>query len=158
MRWHLELVGRVAFQEADPPKFKHRFVDGPITVTDANVDGTWKDDAGRRTPGKAASRSGRGRRHRDPASIKTEADAANALMWEFNHPDLGYSFGKLLITTPAPLAEVAGRRQPGYNNASGDGKLWFPDAKDGTVLKTLSTGKWQRGFAVGACAVLGVHG
>ncbi|MBK7589761.1 MAG: hypothetical protein IPI27_00070 [Betaproteobacteria bacterium] len=134
------LLGALAFQEADLPKFKHRFlVDGPITVTDANVDGTWKT--------MLVGGLGKGGKSfyavdvTDPASIKTEADAANALMWEFNHSDLGYSFGKPLITkTNAFGGKWVVVVSSGYNNASGDGKLWFLDAKDGTVLKTLSTG------------------
>ena len=57
-------------------------------------------------------------------------------MWEFNDPDLGYSFGKPLITK----TNAFGKKwlvivSSGYNNPSGEGKLWFLDAKDGTVLK-----------------------
>jgi type IV pilus assembly protein PilY1 len=90
------LLGALAFQEADLPKFKHRFlVDGPITVTDANVDGTRKT--------MLVGGLGKGGKSfyavdvTDPASIKTEP-MPRTRDGEFNHSDLGYSFGKPLIT------------------------------------------------------------
>ncbi len=143
------LLGALAFQEGALPKFKHRFlVDGPITVTDANIDGSWKTIL--------VGGMGKGGRMfyavdvTDPAAIKTEADAASALMWEFTDPDLGYSYGKPLVTK----TNAFGKKwlvvvSSGYNNASGDGKLWFLDAKDGTVLKVLSTGAGSAGTPSG---------
>ena len=71
-------------------------------------------------------------------------------MWEFNDPDLGYSFGKPLVTK----TNAFGKKwlvvvSSGYNNPSGEGKLWFLDAKDGTVLKVLSTGVGSAGTPSG---------
>ena len=40
----------------------------------------------------------------------------------------------------------------GYNNASGKGKLFILDAKDGSLLKTMSTGAGIATHAVGARA------
>ncbi len=143
------LLGALAFQEGALPKFKHRFlVDGPITVTDANIAGSWKT--------MLVGGLGKGGKSfyavdvTDPANVKTEADAAAALMWEFNDPDLGYSFGKPLVTK----TNAFGKKwlvvvSSGYNNPSGEGKLWFLDAKDGTVLKVLSTGVGSAGTPSG---------
>jgi type IV pilus assembly protein PilY1 len=143
------LLGALAFQEGALPKFKHRFlVDGPITVTDADIDGSWKT--------MLVGGLGKGGKSfyavdiTNPANVKTEADAAAALMWEFSDPDLGYSFGKPLVTK----TNAFGKKwlvivSSGYNNASGEGKLWFLDAKDGTVLKVLSTGAGSSGTPSG---------
>ncbi len=134
------LLGALAFQEAALPKFKHRFlVDGTPRVADVTLGGTWKTIL--------VGGLGKGGKSfyavdiTNPAGIKTEADAMAALMWEFNDPDLGYSFGKPLVTkTNAWSKKWVVVVSSGYNNASGLGKLWFLDAQDGTVLKTLSTG------------------
>ncbi len=149
------LLGALAFQEADLPKFKHRYlVDGSPRVADVNLGGTWKTIL--------VSGLGKGGKSyfaidvTDPAGVKSEADAAANLMWEFNDPDLGYSFGKPLVTKTNGF----GKKwvvivSSGYNNASGVGKLWFLDANSGAVLKMMSTGAGSPGTPSGLAQFAG---
>jgi type IV pilus assembly protein PilY1 len=136
------LLGALAFP-TNELESKHRFlVDGPIRVTDVDFSGGSGTDwrsllvAGLGKGGKSFSAID----VTDPGSVKTEDDAAAKLLWEFNDADLGYSFGRPLITK----TNAFGKKwlvvvSSGYNNATGVGKLWFLDAKTGAVLKMLST-------------------
>ena len=57
----------------------------------------------------------------DPAALSTPAGAAGAILWEFNDPDLGYSFSEIRIVkmNNGKWAAVFGN---GYNNdPAGDG-------------------------------------
>lgn len=62
-----------------------------------------------------------------------------ALLWEFNNPNLGYSFGNALITklNGTWVVIVAS----GYDNGAGDGKghLFVLDARDGSILADIVT-------------------
>jgi type IV pilus assembly protein PilY1 len=62
------------------------------------------------------------------------------VLWQFTNVDMGYSYGRPVIAKTHAfggkwLVMVAG----GYNNPTGKGKIFILDAKDGSLLKTLST-------------------
>ncbi len=76
-----------------------------------------------------------------PDDITTENTAAAKWLWEFTDADMGYTYGKPLITKTAGWGGKWVVILPsGYNNASGLGKIFILDAKTGTLLKTMSTG------------------
>jgi len=72
------------------------------------------------------------------------------VLWEFKPADMGYSYGRPVITKTrafggAWLVVLA----TGYNNPTGVGKLYFVKASDGTLVKTLSTGVGSPGSPSG---------
>ena len=86
------------------------------------------------------------------ASAADETAAAAKVMWEWRNPDNdddtvnnhklvaspGYSYGRpVIVKTRAYGWTVI--VTAGYNNKSGLGKLYFLDAKTGTLLKTMAT-------------------
>jgi type IV pilus assembly protein PilY1 len=75
----------------------------------------------------------------DPASITDEASAASKVLWRFTDPDMGYTFGRPTIAKTRAHGWVV-VVSAGYNNASGEGKLFILRASDGALLKTMSTG------------------
>jgi type IV pilus assembly protein PilY1 len=89
-----------------------------------------------------------------PADILTETDAAAKVLWEFSDTDLGYTYGPPIITKTAGFGGQWVVIVPsGYNNASGEGKIWFLDAKTGAVLKTMSTGVGSAGSPAGLAQI-----
>lgn len=80
----------------------------------------------------------------DPASVTDEATAASKVLWKFTHPELGYSFGRpTIIKTRAHGWMVV--VSSGYNNPSGQGELFFLDARTGTLVKRMGTGFFGNG-------------
>ncbi len=78
-----------------------------------------------------------------PADFTDENAVAKKVVWEFSDPDMGYSYGKPVITKTHN--SKWGNKwvvliPSGYNNATGEGKVFFVDAATGTLLKTMSTG------------------
>ena len=86
----------------------------------------------------------------DPAAITSEAAATGKALWEFTDPDMGYSYGKPMITkTHAFGGAWVVILATGYNNPSGVGKIYFVRASDGSLLKTMSTGAGTPGTPSG---------
>jgi type IV pilus assembly protein PilY1 len=75
----------------------------------------------------------------DPSSITDEVSAASKVQWRFTDPDMGYTFGRPTIAKTRAHGWVV-VVSAGYNNASGEGKLFVLRASDGALLKTMSTG------------------
>jgi type IV pilus assembly protein PilY1 len=75
----------------------------------------------------------------NPASVTDEASAAAKVLWEFRDTDLGYTYGRPMITKTRAFGWTV-IVSAGYNNPSGEGKLYFLRASDGTLLKTMTTG------------------
>jgi type IV pilus assembly protein PilY1 len=76
----------------------------------------------------------------NPADITNEATAASKVLWEFSDPNMGFTYGKPMIAKTAAfggiwLVIVAS----GYNNPDGHGRLYFIRAKDGHLMKTMTT-------------------
>jgi type IV pilus assembly protein PilY1 len=132
------LIG-LTYQPGGLPLFSHRYyVDASPRVVDVDFGGgDWRS--------LLVVGLGKGGRSyyaldvTDPASIVDEATAARKVLWRFTHADLGYTYGRPTIvkTRAHGWVVVVGS---GYNNASGEGKLFFLRARDGALLKTLSTG------------------
>jgi type IV pilus assembly protein PilY1 len=77
----------------------------------------------------------------NPAAVTTELTAASQYLWTFTNADMGYSYMRPIVAKTrafngAWLVIVTS----GYNNPSGVGKIFFINAADGTLLKTMSTG------------------
>lgn len=107
------------------------FVDGAPVMGDIKVGSTWKTIlvAGLNRGGKAYYALD----ITDPVNPKA--------LWEFTNSNLGYSYGKPLITKRADGKWVA-LLTSGYNNTTGDGKghLFVLDANSGELLQDISTG------------------
>jgi type IV pilus assembly protein PilY1 len=147
-------LGALAYQDGALPPFKHHFyVDSTPKIVDVNfaadTGGTdWRTilvgGLGKGGPAYYALDV------TDPGAITTEAAAASQVLWEFTNADLGYTYGKPLIAKTrafngAWLVIVAS----GYNNPTGNGKLFFIRASDGALLKTMSTGAGNAGTPSG---------
>jgi type IV pilus assembly protein PilY1 len=72
-----------------------------------------------------------------------EATAAAKVLWEWSNSEVRYSYGRPVIVKVRDSAYPTGRWvvvvTGGYNNVSGLGKVFFLDAKDGTLLSTVTT-------------------
>ena len=64
---------------------------------------------------------------------------APILLWEFTDTNLGYSYGNPRITKLKDGTWVV-LLSSGYNNADGEGHLYVVRAKDGFLIKDISTG------------------
>ncbi|MBK7472044.1 MAG: hypothetical protein IPI73_16990 [Betaproteobacteria bacterium] len=65
--------------------------------------------------------------------------ASPALLWEFTHASLGYSFGNPVITKLQDGTWVV-LFSSGYNNTDGLGRLFILNANTGSLLHSISTG------------------
>jgi type IV pilus assembly protein PilY1 len=134
-------LGALAYQDGALPPFRHKFyVDSTPRVVDVRTtSGSWRS--------LLVAGLGKGGRSyyalnvTDPGAVKDEATAANNVLWEFTNADLGYTYGQPIITkTHAFGGRWVVIVPAGYNNASGEGKIFIIDAEDGSLLKTMSTG------------------
>jgi len=126
---------------------KHRYyIDGPMTINDANVNGTWKTVL--------IGALGKGGRGVYALDVTNPTDPK--IMWEFNadkNANLGYTYGTPLITKRHDGKWVAVIAS-GYNNipetdekgvtkyatADGKGYVFVLDIATGQVLTTIGTG------------------
>jgi type IV pilus assembly protein PilY1 len=122
-------------------RVNHRYyVDGPIAVTDAKLDGDWK----------TVLVSGMGAGGRGYFAMDITTPNTPKLLWTFSaddNPNVGYSFGTPLIvklgdTWVAVLASGYNNVPEGTKYATADGKgyVFVRDLKDGTEVKTIPTG------------------
>ncbi len=123
----------------------HRFyVDGPISVSDVNVSGSWKTILVG-----ALGKGGRGY-----YALNITNPNAPEYLWSYtaiNNPNVGYSFGAPIITKLNGSWVVL--VTSGHNNipeganylaADGEGYVWALDAGSGAVVATWSTGKGNK--------------
>ncbi len=82
----------------------------------------------------------------DPSAFDTEAGVAGKVLWEFQDPTMGYSFGAPQIVKTKKWGWVA-LLTSGYNNipahgsaGGGQGWLYIVDVKTGALLQKVSTG------------------
>ena len=125
-------LGGLTLQDGGLPPFTHHFyVDGPMRVADVDFGGQdWRT--------MLVGGLGKGGKSfyaldvtTPVAAANTEADiiAAQKVLWEFTHADMGYSYGKpLMVKTNAHGWVVI--LTSGYNNPSGDGKVYFVNPSD----------------------------
>ena len=137
-------LGALSYQDGALPPFQHHFyVDATPRITDVNFGGGSSDWHTILVGG--LGKGGRSYYALDisnPASITDETTAAQKVLWQFTDTDMGYSYGRPIIAKTHAfggkwLVIVAA----GYNNPSGDGKIFFLDAKTGKPVRNpLSTG------------------
>ncbi|KQV61096.1 hypothetical protein ASC95_06735 [Pelomonas sp. Root1217] len=73
----------------------------------------------------------------DPASVTTEAIAAQKVLWEFTDADLGYVYGQPVVvkTRRWGWTVVVGS---GYNNTDGHAYFFFIDPRTGALLQKVA--------------------
>lgn len=72
-------------------------------------------------------------------SAATEADVASKVLWEFSNANMGFSYGKPLVTKTKRHGWVVVFTS-GHNNADGRGYLFFVNPTNGALLETVATG------------------
>jgi len=76
-------------------------------------------------------------------SVPDEATAASKVLWEWSNADVRYTYGRPVIVKVRDGGYPTGRWvvivTASYNNVSGRGKVFFLDAKTGTLLSTVTT-------------------
>ncbi len=147
-------LGSLAYQDGALPPFKHHFfVNSPARVIDVNFAAHTSGQDWRTLLVGGLGKGGAAYYAldvTDPSAIISETAAATKVLWEFKPTDLGYTYDKPLVTKTrafggAWLVVVSS----GYNNPSGEGKLYFVRASDGALLKTMSTGAGTPGTPSG---------
>lgn len=114
------------------PAYSHRyFVDGTPRVSDVYMGSSWKTMAVGTTG--AGGKSVFALDITDPSNMN-----ASKVMWEFSHPDMGYTMGQpALVALPNEKFGVI--VSSGYHNtAQTDGKLWVLDAQDGSIIRQIT--------------------
>lgn len=112
------------------------YVNAELTVNDVVIGGVWK----------TILVSGLGQGGRGYFAIDITDPEAPSLLWEFDsstESNLGYSYGKPVITKRADGTWVVVLTS-GYNNTSpgdGQGRLFVLDAATGNVLSDIATGE-----------------
>jgi type IV pilus assembly protein PilY1 len=136
-------LGALAYQDGALPPFRHHYyVDSTPRIYDVNLGGGSSDWHTLLVGG--LGKGGKSYYALDvtqPGSITDETTAAAQYLWTFTHADMGYSYGKpMLAKTRAFGGAWLAVFAAGYNNPSGVGRIYFVDAKTGTLLKTMTTG------------------
>ena len=96
----------------------------------------------------------------DPASINSEAAAAAKVLWEFDHPTMGFTYGEPQIVKTRRWGWVV-LLTSGYNNTTigmgggGQGHLYVVDVKTGALLQMISTGSGTNASPSGLAQVTG---
>lgn len=141
-------------RELGRPDYQHRyFVDGSPLHLDARVNGDWRTVlvAGHGAGGQSIFALD----ITDPSKFtEDQGDINDVVMWEFDHPDLGYSFSRpdivRLNTDPGDPEQWAVILGNGYNNTEADGSasttgfasLFVLSIENATTpLAQLSTGE-----------------
>ncbi len=75
----------------------------------------------------------------NPAAFTSESVVATKVLWEFSHPDLGYTYGEpaAVKTRKYGWVLVFGS---GYGNTDGKGYFFIVNPRNGTLLEKISTG------------------
>ncbi len=155
--------------ELADPDYEHKyFVDGGPNIIDVFLDDT--DDPNSAADGVwrtvlAGGLNGGGQMIyaldvTNPASFD-ESNADEIVLWEFEHPDLGYTYGRPQLAKMADgtWAAVFGN---GYNatesdgsaSTDGDAKLFIVDVETGELLKLIDTGAGEPGTPNGLATPL----
>jgi type IV pilus assembly protein PilY1 len=146
-------LGALAYQDGALPPFRHHYyVDSTPRIVDVNFgggSGDWHT--------LAVGGLGKGGHSyyaldvTDPAAVTDETTAAKQYLWTWTDADMGYTYGQGFIAKTRAFCSGGLGNCPtggdwvvvipvGYDNPSGKGKIFFVNAKDGTLLKTMSTG------------------
>jgi len=124
----LKRIGALASRRYD-----HRFyVDGPVTVADTQLGGTWGTVVV--GTGGAGTRSAFAINVTSPTSV-----GAGEVLWEINDSidtDMGFALGKTQVL-PVSGGQWVALVPNGYNSGSEDAALFVIDIKTGAILKKL---------------------
>jgi type IV pilus assembly protein PilY1 len=113
------------------PEYSHRFfVDASPRVADAYFGNAWHTIVVGATG--AGGRSVFALDVTDPSGMD-----ASSVLWEFTHPDMGYSIGQPAIA-PLQNGEFGVFVTSGYETGASDGHIWILDPADGSITKTLT--------------------
>ncbi|WP_417660102.1 pilus assembly protein [Pseudidiomarina sp.] len=113
------------------PAYSHRYyVDGTPRVSDVWIGSSWKTMVVGTTG--AGGKSIFALDVTNPGSM-----TSNSVMWEFSHPDMGYTIGQpALVALPNQRFGVI--VSSGYHEtAPEDGKVWILDAADGSIIQEI---------------------
>lgn len=136
------------------PTFSHRFfVDGTPLVADIDF-GRTVGGVGTDWRTLLVGSMGKGGRSyfgidvTNPATMTSEAAVAGKVLWEFSHPDLGYTYGEptAVKTKKHGWVLVFGS---GYNNADGRPYFFIINPRTGALLERVEA-KEANGSAVGS--------
>ncbi|WP_313090551.1 pilus assembly protein [Stutzerimonas nitrititolerans] len=113
------------------PAYSHRYyVDGTPRVSDVWIAGSWKTMVVGTTG--AGGKSVFALDVTNPGSMNS-----NSVMWEFSHPDMGYTMGQSALVA-LPNEKFGVIVSSGYHdNAPQDGKVWILDAADGSIIREI---------------------
>ena len=135
------------------PDFSHRFfVDGTPLVADIDF-GRTVGGAGTDWRTLLVGSLGKGGKSyfgidvTNPATMTSEAAVAGKVLWEFSHPDLGYTYGEptAVKTRKYGWVLIFGS---GYNNADGRPYFFIINPRNGTLLEKIEA-READGSAVG---------
>ncbi|WP_036992657.1 pilus assembly protein [Stutzerimonas stutzeri] len=113
------------------PAYSHRYyVDGTPRISDVWIGGSWKT--------MVVGTTGAGGNSVFALDVTNPANMnSNSVMWEFSHPDMGYTIGQpSLVALPNEKFGVI--VSSGYHDtAPEDGKVWILDAADGSIIQEI---------------------
>ncbi|MEP7208779.1 MAG: PilC/PilY family type IV pilus protein, partial [Casimicrobiaceae bacterium] len=138
-------LGALSYQDGALPAFRHHYyVNSTPRIVDVDFgagSGDWRtllvEGLGK------GGRSYVGVDITDPSAFTSETEVAKRIVWEFSDPDMGYTYGKPIITKTHNSkwgSKWVAIVPVGYNNASGIGKIFFVDVATGAKLMEMSTG------------------
>ncbi len=111
------------------PAYSHRYyVDGTPRASDVYINGGWKT--------MVVGTTGAGGKSVFALDITNPGNmGSNSVMWEFSHPDMGYTMGQpALVALPNQKFGVI--VSSGYHNsAPANGKVWILDAANGSIIR-----------------------
>lgn len=114
------------------PAYSHRYyVDGTPRVSDVWLGGSWKT--------MVVGTTGAGGKSVFALDVTNPSNmGSNSVMWEFSHPDMGYTMGQpALVALPNEKFGVI--VSSGYHdNAPTNGKVWILDAETGSIIREIT--------------------
>ena len=117
--------------ELTDPSYGHRFfVDGSPRISEVWTGSEWRTIVVGTTG--AGGSSVFALDITDPSSMST-----NNVLWEFTHPDMGYTIGQTAIV-PLPNGQFGVIVTSGYDTGNADGKIWILNPNDGSIIKTIT--------------------
>jgi type IV pilus assembly protein PilY1 len=132
-------------QTRGDPDFKHRFfVDGNASTFDIDF-GNTMGGSGTDWRTVLVGALGKGGKSyyaidvTDPSSMTSETAVASKVLWEFSHPNLGFTYGEPIAvkTQKYKWVLVFGS---GYNNSDGKGYIFIVNPRTGALLEMIATG------------------
>jgi type IV pilus assembly protein PilY1 len=113
------------------PQYTHKFyVDGSARASDVWYGGSWHTIV--------VGTNGAGGRSVFALDVTNPAAMnSSSVLWEFKHPDMGYTIGQASIV-PLPNGEFGVVVSSGYETGNSDGKIWILDPANGSIIKTIT--------------------